>query len=240
MGSITYNGVSSESLGLKVWTFPSYTFPEKEVTKVHIPGRNGDIVIDNGTYKNVTKTYQLSLYDKTKSYTEMANTISNWLHSSSGYAELSDSYEPNYYRLACYVEGNDISNALNQAAVVTIEFNCKPQRFLSGVNEPTYTSSAVLENPTNYYARPVITVIGNGTAYVNGYKMTISGSSTSLIVDSDMQDAYYYSGNPRTVHNGNNLISLQSGFPVLKPGNNTITIGSGITSVKVVPKWWTL
>lgn len=250
MGSITFNGVSSESLGIKVWTFPTYVTPEKEVTSVHIPGRNGDIVIDSGAYKNVTRSYQISLYSKAlytpssptvMTYTELANKISNWLQSAEGYAVLSDTYEPDYYRMAMYVQETSIQNVLNQAGIATIDFICKPQRFLfSGDAEKSFSSSSTITNPTTFASKPTLKILGNGTATINGRRVTVSGMSSgvTLYVDCDIQDAYYYSGS--VAQNANNKISTPDGFPFLKPGSNTISLGSGISSVKVVPKWWTL
>ncbi len=39
----------------KVWNL-------RDVSVTHIPGRNGDLIVDNGCYKNVTRTYALAKY----------------------------------------------------------------------------------------------------------------------------------------------------------------------------------
>lgn len=247
MGVITFNGISSESLGIKVWTFPSYEVPEREVTFVHIPGRNGDLAIDQNAYKNVTRSYSVSLYDKNKTFTELANTIATWLHSGSGYCVLEDSYEPNYYRLAVYTEETTYSNVLNQAVTATINFNCKPQRFLkSGALPINITGSQTIINPESNVSKPELKINLTGTGYItiNGVRITIvPGSVRTLYIDSELQDVYYYtgSGSSQTIHNGNSLVSFANrAFPVLNGGSNTIAVSGGITSVEVKPKWWTL
>lgn len=239
MGMITFNGVSSEELGIKVWTFPNYEVPEKEIQMIHVPGRSGDIAIDLDSYKNVERSYQVSLYDSTKSFAELGHILSEWLHSANGYAELSDTYEKGFYRLATYAEETNYNNFLNQAVTATIVFNCKPQRYsIDGSSVISLTGTSTLSNPFNTIARPEIKVVGNGTLTINGDTTTVSSNSgTTLYIDSELQDVYYYSSG--TVSNGNGRVTFSNGsFPVLSK-LNTITT-SGFSSVEVKPKWWTI
>ena len=242
MGAITFNGTSSTSLGIKVWTAPEYTIPEKDVTAVHVPGRNGDILIDNGVYKNTTRSYQVSLYNGSSSYAVLAHTIADWIHSADGYRRLEDTYDSLYYRQAVYVESTPFTNVHNKAAIVKLTFSCKPQRFLkSGETETTVSSS--ISNSTKFTARPKITVTksGSGAAAFTFGGTTISiasGSPTTIVIDSMLMDCYYTSSN--VIQNGNPYVSFTNGFPVLSPGTNSITNKSNISTVKVVPNWWTI
>ena len=240
MGVITFNGVPSDVLGIKVWTFPNYETPEKEIQMIHVPGRSGDIAIDLDSYKNVERSYQVSLYDKYKSFADLSAVLSNWLHSANGYAPLYDSYEPYYYRMAIYSEGISYTNVLDQAVTATIVFNCKPQRYAFIGDEPkTITTSTILENPFSTIARPEIRVVGDGSFTINGVTTYVSGNSgTVLFIDSELQDIYYYSnGNMR---NGNGRVVFSNGkFPTLNPGNNTISKAS-FSSMEVKPRWWTI
>lgn len=242
MGTITFNGVTSTSLGIKVWTAPEYTTPEKDVTSVHIPGRSGDILIDNGVYKNTTRSYQVSLYNGTSDYAALSHVIANWVHSANGYKRLEDTYDSLYYRQAVYVEAMQFTNVHNKAAIATITFSCKPQRFLkSGETETTVSSS--ISNGTNFAARPKITVTKSSSAAASftfgGTTVSIaSGSPTTIVIDSMLMDCYYTSSN--VIQNGNPYVSFTNGFPVLSPGTNSITNKSNISTVKVVPNWWTI
>lgn len=241
MGIITFNGVSSESLGIKVWTFPNYEVPEKEIQMIHVPGRSGDIAIDLDSYKNVERSYQVSLYDRTKSFAELGRILSNWLHSANGYAELSDTYEAGFYRLATCAEEVTFDNILNQAVTATITFNCKPQRYsTAGASAISIGASTTLSNPYNTIARPEIKVVGNGTFTINGVTTSITGNAgTTLYIDSELQDVYYYSGT--TLMNGNSRVSFANGkFPVLNATSNNTVSKSGLSSMEVKPKWWTI
>lgn len=237
MGVIIFNGISSMDYHIQVEHPPSYEIPSKDYDITHVPGRNGDIFIDKGSYQNVGRSYEIAVGSLEMDFTKLANGISEWLHSASGYGRLEDSYEPDYYRLAVYEESVTIENILQHAGRVTVSFNCKPQRFLkSGEQSAVFTGVGQLFNPTGFQSLPIINVYGNGGGIlgVGGYKVIISAIGSSITIDSEMQDVY--SG----TMNRNSSVTLSKGFPKLVPGNNEISFSGGITSVEVIPKWWTL
>lgn len=135
MGELIFGGISSKEIGLEVEHFPDFEIPERDYTVTHVPGRNGDVIWDNGSYKNVSRKYDISIGrfgmdNHQETYEQMAVRVLNWLHQSSGYLRLEDSYEPSYYRLASYKENANLTNILAQGGKATITFDCKPQRFL--------------------------------------------------------------------------------------------------------------
>lgn len=251
MGIVRFNGVNSRDLGVEVETFPSYEYPEKEYQVYHVPGRNGDIVIDTNTYKNVSRTYRINAATRDRvDYYKLTNSIVEWLHSSSGYARLEDSYEPDFYRLAYYKDGGSISNIFNQAGQATIKFICKPQRFYKKGELPVLWAysdndgTEHLQNETGFSAKPLIKVIksssgSEGTIWVGSYSLKIkTTSAATLYIDCELQDAYSLIEGQL---NQNSNIELNSGeFPVLKPGSNTITFTSGISYLEITPRWFTI
>lgn len=238
MGVVIFNGVSSLDYHIQVEHPPEYETPSKDYEIIHVPGRNGDIALDKGSFKNVARSYQIAVASLEEDFTTQVNRISEWLHSASGYARLEDSYEPEYYRLAMYEEGNVIKNILGQAGRTTINFNCKPQRFLkSGDNVVIAKSNCILRNPTGYKALPIITVIGTkaGTLRIGDYVVQISDIKNTITIDSEIQDVY-----SKTSNRNSDVTLSSNGFPKLLPGENEISFSGGITSVEVIPKWWTL
>lgn len=236
-GVVIFNGISSEDYRIQVEHPPGYETPEKDYEVIHVPGKNGDVVIDKGSYKNVPRIYEIAIGSYERSFTSQAHSISKWLHSASGYARLEDSYEPEYYRMAFYEEATDIENILQHAGRAIVSFNCKPQRFLKSGDAPVRLKSGEsIRNPTNYAALPLVTVTGTGSGVlkIGGYTVTISSIGSALTIDSEPQDAY--SG----TLNKNSVIKLSNGFPKLVPGDNDISYSGGIASVEVIPKWWTL
>lgn len=242
MGVIIFNNKSSSELGLEVETFPTYSIPEKEYDVIHVPGRNGDILINNNTFRNVSKQYKVSVAALSTPYYHKMNDVAEWLYSASGYSRLEDSYEPDYYRMACYRESNNIENLFNQAGRATITFDCKPQRYLKvGDDAEEFTTSGVITNPTSFASFPIIRVYSSnsmfGTVTIGGYSFILVQSTghTCIEVNSEIQDVYDgYS-------NMNSAIILNGGeFPKLMPGNTSISFTSNINKVEVIPKWWTI
>lgn len=234
MGVIIFNNKSSADCRIQVAHPPGYAYPERDYTITHIPGRNGDIIQDNGCYKNVERTYEVSFDTPNEDFATYANAVSAWLHSTTGYARLEDSYEPNYYRMATYQESNIFENLYNQAGTATIVFECKPQRFLkTGDNIITIQNSLTIMNPTGFEAYPLFKVTGtSGVLTVNGNSITFSSIDDYVILDCELQDAYK--------ENINKNSTISGTFPVLKTGSNTISWTGDISSVTMKPRWWTI
>lgn len=246
MGVIIYNGVSSRVIPIVVENPPDYTMAAKDYDVVHVLGKNGDVLIDNGSYQNVLRSYDIAFGSTMKKNSEMAAAVSEWLHSASGYARLEDSYEPDYYRMAYYQEEGDIENILNHLGRATINFNCMPQRFLKSGEKPiifsTDTStSGKLYNPTKFEAFPLLTIKGNGSAIVtiNGTDIAIREIGGTIVIDCELGEAYYNSTSK------NDMISWGATqahrFPSLTKGLSNFNLSSGsIATVEVVPRWWTI
>ena len=234
MGVIIFNNKSSADCRIQVAHPPGYAYPERDYTITHIPGRNGDIIQDNGCYKNVERTYEVSFDVPNEDFATYANAVSAWLHSTTGYARLEDSYEPNYYRMATYQESNIFENLYNQAGTATIVFECKPQRFLkTGDNTIAIQNSLTIMNPTGFEAYPLFKVTGtSGILTVNGNSITFSSIDDFVMLDCELQDAYKETTNKNSTVSGT--------FPVLKPGSNTISWTGDISSVTMKPRWWTI
>lgn len=241
MGIVVFNSISSKDLGVEVETFPTYEVPEKVYQVISVPGRNGDVVVDTGTYKNVSRIYNVSIatYDRVPYHQKMGK-VAEWLHSASGYAVLEDSYEPEFYRYAYYNNAVSIENLFNEAGRAEIEFICKPQRFYKDGDKPIlFTSTGKIQNRTNFTSLPIINIKKNntmGSVTIGDYTISIiSNSGNNITVNSELQDAYY-----NTI-NKNSVIILDNGeFPKIKPGENIISFTGGIQSVEVIPKWWTI
>lgn len=255
-GTVTFNNITSSSLGIYVERFPDHAFPERDYLVQAVPGRNGDVVIDTGSYKNVDRLYDVVIVsDTVGGFQGVASALNGWLHQGSGYLRLEDSYESDVYRLAMYKESNSIRNILMQAGRATIAFNCKPQCFLKsgeiaeGLIQASGTFAGVFPNPTMFTAFPKIDISWSENApaeevsvQVGSRTWTIAGhNSTHTIIDSMLQECYGVSG-----ANLNGRLRFPSGyydFPSFAPATSTtITISgsSKISGVQVTPNWWRL
>ena len=105
---------------------------------------------------------------------------------------------------------------------------------LSGEEAYGFSGNDIIVNPTRNLARPQITVhgSGNGSVSIGGNTITIAGIVDGMVLDCERMNAY------EGTTNLNNLIS--GVFPIIPGGAQTITITGGITSIEVVPNWWTI
>lgn len=230
---LTFDGTSSRDF--EVWISGNGTFdaPERDVESIAIPGRNGDLHIDNGRFRNIPITYPAFI---TKDFRHNFDAFKAYMLSKRGYKRLEDSYHPDYYRLASFQNAISPDMApLNRAGSFDIVFDCDPRRFLrSGEIVYTSTSSArisTMKNPTLYTAKPLLEVAQVGTITINGIRIIVSAAPT--IIDCDIEEAYY-----GTINRNGNITLTDGKFPSLVPDNNTID--HTMSTLKITPRWWTI
>lgn len=237
MGVIYWAGRYSDDLRVVVERYPDYPVPSRNVEIVSVPGRNGDLHFDGGNYENYTQRYDVYLSAARFGLPEIASAAAAWLLSPAGYQRLEDSYNPDVYRMAYFAGPMDVANVFNKFGRTTLEFACKPQRWLrSGEEAVSITASgAVVSNPTAFAALPYIKVYGSGAGElsVGQITCTLLDIDEYIELDSDLQNAY------KATENKNSTVSIPQ-FPALQPGDNAITWSGGITAVEIVPRWWTL
>lgn len=239
--SIIFHGVSSDALHLIVEKYPARPIPKRKIERFSVPGRSGDIVVPYNAFENVKRVYDcyLSAEVTGQSLAETSAAFVNWL-SYGGYAELSDDYDPDVYVMATCVAGGDIENIQDLFGRIRIEFDCKPQRFLTaGKTMVTYSTAGTILNPTPYTARPLIKLTGtssSGTLTVGAATLTLTETCSNVVIDCEAEDVYQLSGGVVT-----NLNTKVSGaVPELPAGNNAISWTGAISSVSIEPRWWLL
>lgn len=236
-GTLTFNNVSSATHGVYISGQGTYNAPQRDVTKVTIPGRNGDLIRDNGRWLNIQVPYNLVVMDN---FRDKTDAIRAWLTSPVGYARLEDSYHPDHYRMARVSGTIDFdTSAFNRTGKTTVYFDCKPQRFLkSGETATTVSKNSNINNPTSFPSKPLIRVnvngTGSGSVTIGSYTISLSGVSQYVMIDCEIQDCY------KGTASANNQVTLSNGFPVLNPGNNSVTWSGVVSGVQITGRWFTL
>lgn len=130
IGGFTFNGVSSSSLSMFLSRRPSRTFPERKRKVYNIPGRSGDLIVEQDAFENVIQEYDVYVKeDNIYGMQKNLSLIAQWLLGTKGYAWLTDDFDPTIKRQAMFVGGSEFLNAMNKVGHGTIRFDCKPQRF---------------------------------------------------------------------------------------------------------------
>lgn len=239
---ITFNGKDFRDFKVYCNGTDTYTVPQHEYETVQIPGRNGDFKRDLGRFQQVTIPYDCWIGTN---FDTNIKALREYLMSVTGYANLADTYHPNTYRKAIFEGPIEVKPAVGLSfGSFTLNFNCKPERWLtSGDTASVIASGGTLANPTNFISRPTLKLVGHGTITVtNGAwscTLTVATNSyenTEYTIDCERLYAISSGG-----VNMNQYITPgdRDNWITLKPGTNTITF-TGFSSVKIIPRWWTI
>ena len=233
-GTVYVDGKPLSDYGLLTSSGAIYTAAKPIFEKVSVPGRNGDLIFESGSYENITVKYRsVILGDFEINYP----ALRDYLLSRKGYSRIEDDFTPDRFRLGKPVgDLTPVSSGNHQTRIVEISFECKPQWFLKSGEAPITVATGTLriENPTNQIALPKIVVTqGTGTFQVNGDSIILSANNGNTVIDSELQDTY-----EGTV-NRNPNITFSDGYPILNPGANIIIVPSGMV-IKLYAKWWML
>ena len=234
MHQFIYNGRNSADFNLVLSGEDTWKKPLPDIERMQIPGRNGDLLLSNKRYGNVEIKYHVGIR---RNFDTNYSAFMNFLLKEPGYHRLEDSYHGDYYRMAVLdKEVSPTLSALNYGGSFDLVFSCMPQQYLkSGERLQVLTGSGTVYNPTAYEAKPLLRIYGSGSILVGDGKVTVTDNESYIDLDCELEDAF------RDTVNMNQCLELESGdFPVLTPGNNSITFISGITKVELVPRWWCL
>lgn len=242
-GTFKLNNVSAEDYGIILTAPPVETFAKRDVETIAIPGRSGDLVLDNGRYSNVAMEYACAVIPPTgKTLREAVVEAVAFLRQLSSYARLEDTFHPDHYFMAMAVDAVSVESIMEKAGVFTMPLQRKPQKFLiSGETAKSFSSSgSAITNPTKFPSKPLIRLSGSGsgTLTIGGKVVRIDAVTSYFYLDCEAMNAYRKSGS-NAPENKNNVIYAPE-FPELAPGSNTVSWTGGITSVQITPRWWTL
>ena len=244
MPNIRFGDIDFSGDGAYIWGAGQYSAPSRSVDFIEVPGRNGDLLIDNGNYNNTKAYFDVVI---TGNVEENTNRLKYLLYSQKGYQRLYDSDLKGFYRMACFNSGFEIMS--NDGGVVRIEFDCKPFKYDIVGEDPiiieTTNEYVPINNPYFTDARPIVKIIGVGGDYVisdgfiriNSTDLTVDRENAyGMIIDTDLQYAYYEGYNEMV--SANHLIGTAD-FS-LHPGENDIMIGGCITGIEITPRWVTI
>lgn len=240
MGHFIFNGHSTRDFGLGIQYIPPMNGAGKDMTFQSIPGRNGDLIVDNKRFNNIAVPYDAYFkpeWKTVKTVQMYAREIKAWLlGGAASYHALEDTYNPKYFRLAAFSGPIDIENRLNLAGRALISFNCKPQLFSKdGQHAIKPKNESVIYNPEAFTAKPLIVVYGSGggNLYINNTRCILKEIDEYIVVDSDIENAY------KGLENKNQTVDIDP-FPTLQPGDNSISWDGGVDHIEVTPRWWTI
>lgn len=269
LNTITFDGKALSEFGVYLGGDGAFNSPMRIGEMVHVPGRNGALWLDENSFENIEVTYPAFIGTlKEEDFRAKLMEVRSWLASREGYCTLEDTYHPDEYRMAVFnnqIETEPIQ--YTRAGDFEITFDCKPQRFLKSGNEPvTFESNGTITNPTLFDALPIIAVTGNGRVNVARHLFTVSNTTRTIYIDSELMEVYIPGHDledlteensivindelmlPIEIHKGNGkAINMNAyvefadyEFPRIGPGEQIVAFDPGIESVVIYPRWWRL
>lgn len=240
MTYFTYNGRSSAEFGLHIEKKDVFSAPEYDMEFISIPGRSGDIINPNRRFSNIKVTYTVFLARKNAAaLASVLRDIKGWLYSEPDrYHEITDSYDLEYFRYGVISGNLDIEEQLNKVGSFTVTFNCKPYKYsFAGQQTVSVDSTSIsVTNPTAFESRPYIKLYGGEAVTLN---ISSGGSTTSWTI-SDINEYIEIDSELMSCYKGivlKNDTVMGDGFPMLKPGTNTISCVGAVTRIEVIPRW---
>ena len=195
MNYFTLDGHSTTEWGIGLSAGGAYDAPARKGESISVPGRNGNIWVDDGSFENVMLTYPCWMSEDFDTNIDGFRAFLA-LHADK-YYELRDTYHPGEYRLARYAGPFTAEpGTRNKSGRMEVVFDCQPQRFfVSGYSwrnipvpsiDPSQGFATLLdeENPSGFKAAPVLMV--SATSAVQ------DTAQIELSLRNDAQNRYIY------------------------------------------------
>lgn len=228
MIKITWKGKDSNSIpGLMICELPPISKPKMKTRITKIDGRDGDVIEELG-YESYTKSISIGL---TRNY-----DINQVIKYFTGSGELIMSNEPDKVYNSRIIDKIDYEKLL-RFKKATIKFYTQPYKYKNNEAKKTLTittqTSVKVNNVGLEESKPIIKLTGSGTvgisiAGVQIFNYTFPSNETEVVIDSLQEEAYL-----NGIYKNRNMTGE---FPILKPGENTISWTGTLTKIEIEPK----
>jgi len=234
----TYKGISAKDMHLRVLNNMSFSSPTRDINMIQVPGRDGDLVMDNGRFNSVIRSIPCRVEVPNGVDVEKAiNNINNWLIDDGCLHEFEWDGDSEYGYLARVSDDVVSHRLLSRLGTTTIDFRLHPIKYLrSSLIARSVVDGESIMNRFAINAKPILRVEGEGniTIDIGGRPLILERiGNGGCIIDSEAQTITDLAGTITLFER------MRSPFPILKPGNNTITI-TGNAQISIAPRFGVL
>ena len=230
-----FRGIDSRDIGVVVEDMFDVHRPKRNVQTIQVPGRDGRLTQDDGTYD----TYTIS--GKINCFGAPLSDVYAWL-SGSGDLILGDEPTRSIRASATAQVKNTRFRCDGCYDSLQVSFDCQPFRYhveqTEGANDIPLTSSpATVSNPGTYKSAPRLTIEGTGTAVltIGTQILEVTDLAGGVIIDAELCECFDLT---ETALRNERVTLMDDKFPVLHPGANIISwTGDGVTKITITPRW---
>ena len=225
---IIFRGFNTKGIFL-IEELPIAPSAKEKKTLIEIDGRHGFLTDNQEAYQSIEISVELKLYNK--------NDIQKVRNVFRGSGNLILSNQEDRYYKATVINQVEFERVIRENHSVVVTFKLQPHAYELKDNTITLTTSPyTLTNNTNATAQPEITIYGTGTAIliIGDETVHIKNINDHIILDYELQEAYRITnGSPS---NANTDVSCD--YDEIQMGTTKIEwSGSGITGIKINPRW---
>ena len=241
-----YDGEDSRDYGLYILQKQPYNAPQRDISFISVAGRDGDLIIDNGRYKNVDISLKLRLFakrltsDENGDFLNAYKRVLDWLQPNTDYKVLADSYDLEYYRKAVIKSALTVNRLHADVADLSLSMSCKPYKYRFDGDKIITCSggqTTIFYNDENAEALPLIRVYATDalplTVYMNGRTYAFSSVDGYVDVDSETMNVFKGTTNKNSTFNA-------TAFPKIIKGANSVSMSSNASKIEIKPRWRSL
>lgn len=223
-----FRGKNSLDMGVIVTSMPDVYKPKRRVSTQEIPGRDGVLHVDEGTYENYNKVVECAVVERAN-----LDGICAWLD---GSGEAIFSTEPDKVYRVRVDNQISIGKMLQYFQKFQVTFDTYPFKYSVNAADDfvMLTKPSLLRNRGTVAAEPKIKIYGTGsvTLIINGKEYRLDGLQESVVLESEMMEVLDGAGVTYTPPDlGNDL------FPRLEVGNNEISWTGNVEKIEIEPRW---
>ena len=237
--NLIFNGYQAEDLGFVVVEGSNEILAQEDYELVSVEGRNGDLLINKGTYPNIEKTFTITAIDyiEDEDIDRMMTNIRKWFFDIKD-DRLFYTYGNKYNIVKKVVFKEDVRTSFEEFGDFQVTFLCEPFYYtaeepIEVVKSDTGDTTSVFMNYGDFESFPYIKIYGSGNIgfYLNGIMIGVKNVTTSVELDTKLLICLDAKGN-------NKMNDLLVDFPTLQRGENVITIPSdqNISKIKIIPR----
>lgn len=232
---VFFNGIKDSDLGIYSVKRPNIPIPSKNIVEEDVPGRDGKLITDLGTYNNIEISVQYN-YASREEFCTIGRKIKSWVHEIED-NKLSFSDDPEWFYKVEYCRLEVIERIFKVKGTFELTFVCKPYQYsFSGLKTLEFTSNNITIK--NIYAKtsPIYAITGSGepTFLFNNKEVKINlGSNIKLIIDVDKRVCYKSDRTYRNI----DITGYYEDMKLIKGANTISWSGGNVTKVEVIPNW---
>ena len=216
-------------MGFALTKRPEFPAPVKNYKEYSIPGRNGKLYEDTGTYEDIQFEIKMNYISSEYQWDIKWHEVKRWLFKS-GHKRLSFSDSPDIYYRIKRIELSSNERRVIQSGEFTVTFTCDVYSYLiEGLKK--HDIQDVLLNRYDE-SEPVYFIKGEGMCIlnINGRECKCNVGQ-NLTIDTSLMLSYREDGTLQ-----NSAINADYSELILAEGKNSIAITEGF-ELKIIPNW---